>query len=81
MADRGAGTQPIFDKVAASESRTAHDAVAFARYSRDGSFVVLRRNARLAVVLAPGSVTGTVLGGLAGQPVRPRGPQRRLPTS
>jgi hypothetical protein len=38
--------------------------VAFARYSRDGSFVVLRRNPHLAVVLALGSVTGTVPGGL-----------------
>ena len=38
--------------------------VAFARYSRDGSFTVLRRHARLAIVLAGGSVTGTVLGSL-----------------
>jgi uncharacterized membrane protein YfcA len=38
--------------------------VAFARYSRDGSFTVLHRHARLAAVLAAGSVTGTVLGGL-----------------
>ncbi|MFC6021413.1 sulfite exporter TauE/SafE family protein [Plantactinospora solaniradicis] len=38
--------------------------VAFARYSRDGSFTVLRRHARLTAVLAAGSVTGTVLGGL-----------------
>ncbi len=38
--------------------------VAFARYSRDGSFTVLRRHARLGVVLACGSVAGTVLGGL-----------------
>ncbi|GAA3212156.1 sulfite exporter TauE/SafE family protein [Dactylosporangium siamense] len=38
--------------------------VAFARYSRDGSFTVLRRHARLVTVLAAGSITGTVLGGL-----------------
>ena len=38
--------------------------VAFARYSRDGSFAVLRRHGRLVAVLAAGSVTGTVLGGL-----------------
>ena len=38
--------------------------VAFARYSRDVSFVVLRRHARLVAVMAAGSVTGTVAGGL-----------------
>jgi uncharacterized membrane protein YfcA len=38
--------------------------VAFARYSRDGSFTVLRRNARLAAVLVAGSITGTIAGGL-----------------
>lgn len=38
--------------------------VAFARYSRDGSFTVLRHHARLAGVLAAGSVTGTIVGGL-----------------
>lgn len=38
--------------------------VAFTRYSRDGSFVVLRRHARLAAVMAAGSVAGTVVGGL-----------------
>ena len=38
--------------------------VAVARYSRDGSFVVLRRHARLVIVLAVGSVVGTVVGGL-----------------
>ncbi len=38
--------------------------VAFARYSRDSSFTVLRRHARLTTVLAAGSITGTVLGGL-----------------
>lgn len=36
----------------------------FARYSRDGSFTVLRRYARLDAVLAAGSITGTILGGL-----------------
>jgi uncharacterized membrane protein YfcA len=38
--------------------------VAFARYSRDGSFTVLRRHARLTAVLAAGSITGTIVGGL-----------------
>jgi uncharacterized membrane protein YfcA len=38
--------------------------VAFARYSRDGSFAVLRRHARLVAVMALGSVAGTVVGGL-----------------
>lgn len=38
--------------------------VAFARYSRDGSFTVLRRHARLVTTLALGSVAGTVTGGL-----------------
>jgi uncharacterized protein len=38
--------------------------VAFARYSRDGSFTVLRRHARLVTTLAVGSVTGTIVGGL-----------------
>jgi uncharacterized membrane protein YfcA len=38
--------------------------VAFARYSRDQSFVVLRRNARFAVVMTLGSIVGTLLGGL-----------------
>ena len=38
--------------------------VAFARYSRDGSFVVLRRHRRFVVAMAAGSVTGTILGGL-----------------
>ncbi|WP_432168246.1 sulfite exporter TauE/SafE family protein [Streptomyces sp. bgisy031] len=38
--------------------------VAFARYSRDGSFAVLGSNRRFALVLAAGSVAGAVLGGL-----------------
>jgi uncharacterized membrane protein YfcA len=38
--------------------------VAFARYSRDRSFVVLKNNRRFALTMAAGSVAGTVLGGL-----------------
>lgn len=38
--------------------------VAFARYSRDGSFVVLREHRRFVVAMAAGSVTGTIVGGL-----------------
>ena len=38
--------------------------VAFARYSRDDSFVVLRSNVRFAGIMASGSVTGTLCGGL-----------------
>ncbi|MFB7999405.1 sulfite exporter TauE/SafE family protein [Streptomyces sp. NPDC056002] len=38
--------------------------VAFARYSRDGSFAVLGSHRRFALVLAAGSVAGAVLGGL-----------------
>ena len=38
--------------------------VAIARYSRDISFAVLRDNARFLTVMALGSVTGTILGGL-----------------
>ncbi|MGW0563107.1 sulfite exporter TauE/SafE family protein [Streptomyces sp. NPDC003016] len=38
--------------------------VAFARYSRDGSFAVLGANLRFTLVMAAGSVTGAVLGGL-----------------
>lgn len=38
--------------------------VAFARYSRDGTFTVLGRHGRLTVVLVAGSVAGTILGGL-----------------
>lgn len=39
--------------------------VAFARYSRDGSFEVLRQNKRFVALMAAGSISGTVLGGLA----------------
>jgi len=39
--------------------------VAFARYSRDGSFAVLRDNRRFVVLMAGGSVVGTIVGGLA----------------
>jgi uncharacterized membrane protein YfcA len=38
--------------------------VAFARYSRDGSFSVIRRNRSFVVAMAAGSVTGTVIGSL-----------------
>lgn len=38
--------------------------VAFARYSRDDSFVVLRTNAGFASAMTAGSITGTILGGL-----------------
>lgn len=38
--------------------------VAFARYSQDASFTVLRANTRFLGVMAAGSVTGTILGGL-----------------
>jgi uncharacterized protein len=38
--------------------------VAFARYSRDSSFVVLRDHARFVVTMALGSITGTIIGGL-----------------
>jgi uncharacterized membrane protein YfcA len=38
--------------------------VAFARYSRDGSFAVLSTNVRFTAVMAAGSVAGAVLGGL-----------------
>lgn len=38
--------------------------VAFARYSRDGSFVVLGANLRFTAVMAAGSIVGAVLGGL-----------------
>ncbi|MEV7121259.1 sulfite exporter TauE/SafE family protein [Kitasatospora griseola] len=38
--------------------------VAFARYSRDGSFAVLRANSRFTAVMAAGSIAGAALGGL-----------------
>ena len=38
--------------------------VAFARYSRDGSFTVLSSNRSFVAAMVAGSVTGTVLGGL-----------------
>jgi uncharacterized membrane protein YfcA len=38
--------------------------VAFARYSRDGSFAVLRSNLRFATVMIAGSIAGALLGGL-----------------
>ncbi|MFF4323167.1 sulfite exporter TauE/SafE family protein [Streptomyces sp. NPDC001568] len=38
--------------------------VAFARYSRDGSFAVLGANIRFAALMAGGSITGALLGGL-----------------
>ncbi|WP_327250196.1 TSUP family transporter [Streptomyces sp. NBC_01244] len=38
--------------------------VAFARYSRDGSFAVLGANIRFATIMAAGSIVGAVLGGL-----------------
>jgi uncharacterized membrane protein YfcA len=37
--------------------------VAFARYSRDASFIVLRRNAAFLAAMAAGSVIGAVVGG------------------
>ena len=39
--------------------------VAFARYSRDGSFAVLGENRQFVGLMAAGSVAGTVAGGLA----------------
>ena len=39
--------------------------VAFARCSRDGSSSVLRENRRFVLLMASGSVLGTVVGGLA----------------
>jgi uncharacterized membrane protein YfcA len=38
--------------------------VAFARYSRDRSFTVVRSNARFVAAMAAGSITGTILGAL-----------------
>ena len=37
---------------------------AFARYSRDGSFVVLRDHGRFVILMALGSIFGTIIGGL-----------------
>ena len=37
---------------------------AFARYSRDGSFVVLRNERRFVILMALGSIVGTIIGGL-----------------
>jgi uncharacterized membrane protein YfcA len=38
--------------------------VAFARYSRDGSFTVLAANLHFVAVMVAGSITGALLGGL-----------------
>lgn len=38
--------------------------IAFARYSRDDTFTVLRTNARFVAAMAGGSVLGTLVGGL-----------------
>ncbi|MGW7197917.1 sulfite exporter TauE/SafE family protein [Streptomyces chryseus] len=38
--------------------------VAFARYSRDGSFAVLGTNLRFTMIMAAGSIAGAVLGGM-----------------
>jgi uncharacterized membrane protein YfcA len=38
--------------------------VAFARYSRDGTFVALRKHRSFAVAMAVGSIAGTIAGGL-----------------
>ncbi|WP_327726303.1 hypothetical protein OG250_00990 [Streptomyces sp. NBC_00487] len=38
--------------------------VAFARYSRDGSFAVLGANIRFTTIMASDSIAGAVLGGL-----------------
>lgn len=38
--------------------------VAFARYSRDGSFVVLGSNKALVLAMAGGSIVGTIIGGV-----------------
>jgi uncharacterized protein len=38
--------------------------VAFARYSRDQSFQVVRTNLRFVLIMAAGSITGTLIGGL-----------------
>ena len=38
--------------------------IAFARFSRDGSFVVLRQERRFVGLMAAGSIAGTLLGGV-----------------
>ena len=38
--------------------------VGFARYSRDGSFVVIRKNKSFLAIMAAGSLVGTLIGGL-----------------
>ncbi|WP_116948503.1 sulfite exporter TauE/SafE family protein [Jiangella endophytica] len=38
--------------------------VAFARYSRDRSFVVVRQQSRFVIIMTAGSIAGTVIGGL-----------------
>lgn len=38
--------------------------VAFTRYSRDGSFEVLRRNRVFAILMVGGSIVGALIGGL-----------------
>ena len=38
--------------------------VAFARYSRDQSFTVLRENTGFVLTMAAGSITGTLIGGM-----------------
>ena len=38
--------------------------VAFTRYSRDQSFVVLQRNIRFVLTMIAGSITGTLVGAL-----------------
>jgi len=38
--------------------------VAFTRYSREGSFIVLRQHRRFVLAMAAGSVAGTIVGGL-----------------
>lgn len=38
--------------------------VAFARYSRDNSFTVLRQNPGFLIAMTAGSIVGTIIGGL-----------------
>ena len=38
--------------------------VGFARYSRDGSFAVIRNNKAFLAIMAVGSLVGTLIGGL-----------------